>query len=63
MPHKYSISHCGKKKQLGATAIEYALIIAVIAAVAIVIKSELGNKGFNLIKGTATSLDEINQQL
>lgn len=63
MSHKPHLSDKIKRRQLGATAIEYALIIAVIAAVAIVIESELGNKSFSLIRGTATALDEVSEQL
>lgn len=50
-------------RQKGVNMIEYALIIAVIAAIVIVIESELGQKGFSLIQGTATALDEVNNQL
>jgi Flp pilus assembly pilin Flp len=49
--------------QKGASIIEYALVIAVIAAVAIVIESALGQKAFNLIQGSANALDEVSQQL
>ena len=49
--------------QKGASMIEYALVIAVIAIVAIVIESALGQKAFSLIQGSANALDEVSQQL
>jgi len=49
--------------QKGASMIEYALVIAVIAVVAIVIESALGQKAFSLIQGSANALDEVSQQL
>lgn len=50
-------------RQKGVNMIEYALIIAVIAAAAIVIESALGQKAFSLIQGSANALDEVSQQL
>lgn len=63
MTHKPHNSGKLKRHQQGASAIEYTLIIALIAAIAIIIESELGQKGFALIKGIATSLDEVSEQL
>lgn len=60
---KKNKKHQYPNTQKGASIIEYALIIAVIAAIVIVIESELGRKGFSLIQGTATALDEVNDQL
>jgi Flp pilus assembly pilin Flp len=51
------------KSQRGATMIEYALIVALIAVAVIAIESSIGNSTYNAIRGTANSIDSAASQL